>query len=1314
MMKPEVRIPALGELGRVPMNLLSGFITSAFNGSELDKEYVDKYKNGYTAYLCDDAYATVLNAVRNNVELTQQAKQLWSALKEAGYISSEYDLASILNSGEMAFKPSDSDVLPDDADDNKSTIVLDADDKFVLSGHCQAVLNAYKMLYSNVFASKPPLGAYGLCPGHSTYLKGAIYTHSAEKGRDIYRSPDVGGLSSIRALYRGLGLDVLTESSKWSALELGADNSRIYSVRYMGRFAAKVVDAAKGTATSSKEFWQQLSDWVEKKLLSVYEAYLGQGLDEAWLAVSRASKNLVNAFIVEECDIRVSNLLLVKVCAPSVNIGTGETVMKELEQRMTAMGQQNIAIRAIEASDNNTGFTVYTIAMALNDVLEADAPSFAYQAWDDALSTGKSISEVLGTHNVIFGRHADGTQRTFNLADQNGKAHNMAVIAGAGSGKGLTTLATVGAAAARKEPLFYLDCKPEMSSILRKFMADHGKAGRVFAYDGQAIQIQLDEQIPGSNAKKYKPFELPYDIVLSDAAKNGLAICKAFALLLATMKYLSVEMPEDQKDRWATVGYSGVGGLAVFDELQLMNTLAWLPMKTAVEKIPNTKDKNPEYAAYVKMLKAYVTASEENITGAANALLRYSPISTLSLFQDFKYVTADKPVFQGLFRLQNLVGRVGDSSNDKTRRIANPRLYDALAKRKWAVAPSAANEVDLSTLSNPIKPYLVFGTPGDVKGYQKSDAWNALPEDYRASLDESKLNFIGLLTHPDYNIDLTETLAAGYDIAQHMLNIAGFGGTVEDFITSFQPEAMIGFDYSDLYKKAFKTYAAIKSGEIEYTNPPIAGTGPTPTPFVVGGDKTKGDYASKTNAETPEKEGEGAPLPFDNLDEEMGAPNKAVVGDPFGAETKVPDINIPETPSAEMPDIIPTNNSEDIPNTNQINEIGEGIPKEAVEEVRAAQTGGWTQPQPQPQPQPQGGQEQARNPALAQPFPQFQSIFQRQAPRIQQQTIQYQQLYGKPCVYAEDEGVFFVQDDSGLLQPVSGRYAVAPNIVESVYQNQRRANYAVMDNGELPFKEKPNGEVTTDVQAAYSYGTPVNGPQVVFKNKMKPIYPDMSVKKLESALAQRWYALMVAGGKVVGGANLVVRVTICEQMLYVNGLPIPETSHIISSSGLKVTDLVNYEEMFRYFKSLKQLDLDYVARISFGASYSKPSIPFTKYKSLQVINFSGSDGKITQFTRQHAAQQLQVPEDRLLSRFNTWTAFASQVNKGQTSAFCKPGNRLRMADYTKRLAVGAFGPGSTWSKKRRAFGAIAMLGCAAGTVVTGGIQAARAARVKHR
>jgi hypothetical protein len=72
------------------------------------------------------------------------------------------------------------------------------------------------------------------------------------------------------------------------------------------------------------------------------------------------------------------------------------------------------------------------------------------------------------------------------------------------------------------------------------------------------------------------------------------------------------------------------------------------------------------------------------------------------------------------------------------------------------------------------------------------------------------------------------------------------------------------------------------------------------------------------------------------------------------------------------------------------------------------------------------------------------------------------------------------------------------------------------------------------------------------------------------------------------------------------------------------------------------------------------------------------------------------------------------VNKGQTSSFCKPGTKLLMADYTKRLAVGAFGPGSTWSKKRRAFGALAMVACAAGTIVTGGIQAARSVQANHR
>ena len=180
----------------------------------------------------------------------------------------------------------------------------------------------------------------------------------------------------------------------------------------------------------------------------------------------------------------------------------------------------------------------------------------------------------------------------------------------------------------------------------------------------------------------------------------------------------------------------------------------------------------------------------------------------------------------------------------------------------------------------------------------------------------------------------------------------------------------------------------------------------------------------------------------------------------------------------------------------------------------------------------------------------------------------------------------------------------------------------------------------------------------------------------------------------------------------VNGKQIALSGEL-AQSGIKICHLADFPMIFKHYKNLKFLYLDASASLTFLTAYSKPAIPFTQSKVLQGIQFVNKDGVQTNYTRAQAAQNLNIPPERLNCRLNDWNAMASQVNKGSTSAFCKPGNRLIMADWAKRMSAGAFGTESGWSKKRRVGAATLALLCLGGALVTGGIQAARAARQRR-
>lgn len=91
-------------------------------------------------------------------------------------------------------------------------------------------------------------------------------------------------------------------------------------------------------------------------------------------------------------------------------------------------------------------------------------PFFAYKAYDAMLSQGLEVS----WDNVIFGKSEDGTilrNGTHGVALNKHLTHH--INAGSRSGKGVMTLALLGAAISSKKNIFYLDRKPDMASLLK-------------------------------------------------------------------------------------------------------------------------------------------------------------------------------------------------------------------------------------------------------------------------------------------------------------------------------------------------------------------------------------------------------------------------------------------------------------------------------------------------------------------------------------------------------------------------------------------------------------------------------------------------------------------------------------------------------------------------------------------------------------------------------------------------------------------------------------------------------------------------------
>ena len=98
-----------------------------------------------------------------------------------------------------------------------------------------------------------------------------------------------------------------------------------------------------------------------------------------------------------------------------------------------------------------------------------NAPLFAYKAVEKLIQTGRTPS----IRQTIMGQDQSGRIFTQNLLVP--EACITLIGAGQRSGKGVLTLNLLGTILASGHPLIYLDCKPDMSVVIRQIAAKNGK-----------------------------------------------------------------------------------------------------------------------------------------------------------------------------------------------------------------------------------------------------------------------------------------------------------------------------------------------------------------------------------------------------------------------------------------------------------------------------------------------------------------------------------------------------------------------------------------------------------------------------------------------------------------------------------------------------------------------------------------------------------------------------------------------------------------------------------------------------------------------
>lgn len=1281
-----------------PIDNLTGFILSAYQADspELDTIYVEKYKKAYTSFLSPDTYMIVESRIKTDNPSTcplSKVKDLKVLLANAGYTSDpDTDLGYLIERMTFTSHPE-----VDKSEDKlgETLEVTDEDSKRTLSAVVSSTLSTLEDLYQNVFSPLHPVGVYSFKGENEGYTNGFIRHNTAHNkenlksnlpGNDSKVTPTSSdALMHIKMICDRIGLGSIIDAGYVPPKELGDSSKHFYFSSMQGRLASGVVKNNQPSYKNWKNFKSPLRKWVEGSLNQVLKEY--GNIDRTATSeeqyeqtrninsvLSAASANLVNSVLVEVLDVKTAYLLVLRICAPAL-LDTVDNMRGTVNDYIKSLDSSTMALRGVTVSKaSETSYPVYTVTIALNSEIEAKAPMYAFQVWEDMESAG-DLKEMIGTHNIIFGRNSDGSLNAYNMKSPlNAVERHTAVVAGSGSGKGLTTLAAVASTAMNGQPVFYLDGKPDMAMAFWKYLRNHPNPdyhGRAFAFDGvksweTPTNISAD---PSKYAHHNPPAENPS---MSDDALNGLVQLKTLSLMLALQEFTN----EDNLTQRISnlLGYDFTkGGLFVFDELQKNTAQGLEPLLGFIgETKANTRkdaDSDPKEQYRVK-LKSFTDNIMRQIMGYHKALGRKSNISTFTIFQSLEYASnlnAKRAVdYGGFIGLRTLIGKI-DSDEAKevymktqtdspivARAFANFQWFDVKsgpvsAKASLSRRPATEHHAPENPLHSPIKPFLLFNDENNINGYL-AGVESTLPTHIRQLIDEemargdkNRLHTAGLLNY--YGVDLADSLVLGYDIAQNFLRLAGFIGSVTDYVLSPHIDTLI--TSSQLVAQAQKTVA---------TSPDL--TLPLPlTPECI--------YTSAEAGTTVEYEGDYEGDMSEDFDFNDG-------------DYTDNNYTTPEKPKS--------NHSTD-------DFLGGAVTTDEVlfDDVPLPNT---FAPEPEPEPQ--------------EPNP-FTQQTQHQAPQQNHQQ-NHQQSQQQP--YFIIHGMPFIQGADGNFHHASGPYAPLHNVSPSTFGGKVWSEVPVTEQYGKPNPfTQTDRDIKIDNPEALNYSEGFIGAEANYRGKLRQITDSISQNKLEKAISQRGYILMKAVSKSVGGVGNVGHLRIGSNMVYVNGSPLATSNSILAGTGLRIPDIIDYPALFKYFKELRRLDLEQSACTSFNTAYGKPSIPFTKHKHLQEINFQLSKGT-SKYTRQSAAGDLDLPVDRVNAQFNTWSAMSAQVNKGSTSSLTRPGTRLVAADFTKQMAAGVFGTKSNWTRKRKVLGFLGMALAGTATIVTGGIQTARASKRK--
>lgn len=239
----------------------------------------------------------------------------------------------------------------------------------------------------------------------------------------------------------------------------------------------------------SKELSVSLKSLIEGCLLYYLHTFIedGKRTDESTVVlVSKLLEYLQRcmSMCLLLMEYRVVNgtpsVLKIRVCDPNNVLGTDDITGYLLEKAF--MGATGAVPFSYKPRFEEESF-VKEYAHEFNHDISQAMPLFAYKAYEALKRQGIKIN----WDNIVLGKFEDGSvlrNGTHGVTMKNNLTHH--IDAGSRAGKGVMTLAMLGAGIATGKVIFYLDRKPDMASLLKHLSPN------MFVVNGASFDSQHD------------------------------------------------------------------------------------------------------------------------------------------------------------------------------------------------------------------------------------------------------------------------------------------------------------------------------------------------------------------------------------------------------------------------------------------------------------------------------------------------------------------------------------------------------------------------------------------------------------------------------------------------------------------------------------------------------------------------------------------------------------------------------------------------------------------------------------------------------